>query len=119
MTTSRDAVSSYLDNHDGTMLEDLLKFLSIPSISTDPAHKSDMEAAASWVAGQLRTAGITTVEIMPTHGHPVVYAEWLEAQGAPTVLIYGHYDVQPPDPLDAWDTPDRTARLRWRDSTTR
>jgi acetylornithine deacetylase/succinyl-diaminopimelate desuccinylase-like protein len=96
------ALTGYLDTHDGRMVEELLEFLRIPSVSTDPSHRRDVEAAASWVAGQLRQAGLTRVDIMETAGHPVVYAEWLGAPEAPTVLVYGHYDVQPPEPLSSW-----------------
>jgi acetylornithine deacetylase/succinyl-diaminopimelate desuccinylase-like protein len=87
-------------------LGELKEFLSIPSISTQPEHKPDIERAAVWLRDKLLTAGFPKVEVMPTPGHPVVYAEWLAAGSeAPTILIYGHYDVQPPDPLEMWDTP--------------
>ncbi len=87
-------------------LAELNEFLSIPSISTQPEHKPDIKRAAVWLRDKLLTAGFPKVEVMPTPGHPVVYAEWLAAGAeAPTVLIYGHYDVQPPDPLEMWDTP--------------
>ena len=92
-------------NHD-RFLSDLQAFLRIPSISTQPDHKPDIERAAAWLRDQLLEAGFPRAEVMPTAGHPVVYAEWLAAgPQAPTVLIYGHYDVQPPDPLDLWKTP--------------
>jgi acetylornithine deacetylase/succinyl-diaminopimelate desuccinylase-like protein len=84
------------------ILEELLRFLRIPSVSTDSAHRADIDAAAAWVAESIRSAGPFRVEVMPTSGHPVVYAEWLDAPDRPTVLVYGHYDVQPPDPLDRW-----------------
>jgi len=79
-------------------------FLSIPSISTDLANQPDMQRAAYWVAAQLSGLGMQNVEIFPTTRHPVVYAEWLGAKGVPTVLVYGHYDVQPADPFDRWQT---------------
>ena len=79
--------------------------LTIPSISTSNDYKPEVLRAALWVADHLRGLGIENVEIMPTGGHPVVYGEWLKRPGAPTVLVYGHYDVQPPDPLDLWETP--------------
>jgi acetylornithine deacetylase/succinyl-diaminopimelate desuccinylase-like protein len=87
-------------------LAELKEFLSIPSVSTQPQHKPDIERAAAWLRDKLLAAGFLRVEVMPTLGHPVVYAEWLAAgPEAPTILIYGHYDVQPPDPLELWDTP--------------
>ncbi len=85
---------------------ELKEFLSIPSISTQPEHKEHIEEAATWLRDQLLTAGFPTAKVMDTPRHPVVTAEWMAAgPDAPTVLIYGHYDVQPPDPLDLWDTP--------------
>ncbi|MDB4897640.1 MAG: peptidase, partial [Firmicutes bacterium] len=86
-------------------LAELVEFLRIPSCSALPEHRQDIGAAAAWVAGQLTAAGIETVRVLETAGNPVVYGEWLAAAGKPTVLIYGHYDVQPPDPLDKWETP--------------
>jgi acetylornithine deacetylase/succinyl-diaminopimelate desuccinylase-like protein len=85
---------------------ELEEFLSIPSISTQPEHKEHIAEAATWLRDQLLAAGFPTAEVMATPRHPVVTAEWMAAgPDAPTVLIYGHYDVQPPDPLDLWDTP--------------
>ena len=86
-------------------LEELREFLAIPSISTLAAHKDDIQRAAEWVAGYFTRAGLDHIHIIPTDGHPLVYADWLHAPGKPTLLIYGHYDVQPPDPLDAWHSP--------------
>ncbi len=87
--------------HDA-ILADLIAFAAIPSVSTDPDHRRDIDTAAAWVAGQLAAAGPFTVQVLPTGRHPVVFGEWLGAPGAPTVLVYGHYDVQPPDPLAKW-----------------
>ena len=88
------------------ILQNLKDFVRIPSISTDPQAKPDMQHAAEWVAGQLRGMGVDNVAIMPTSRHPVVYGEWLKAGATqPTVLIYGHYDVQPAEPLELWHTP--------------
>jgi acetylornithine deacetylase/succinyl-diaminopimelate desuccinylase-like protein len=95
----------YLDTHHDRMVEELLEFLRIPSISTDPTQRAGVDAAAAWVADRLRHAGPLHVELLETAGHPVVYGEWLGAPGKPTLLVYGHYDVQPPDPLDLWQTP--------------
>jgi acetylornithine deacetylase/succinyl-diaminopimelate desuccinylase-like protein len=80
-------------------------FLSIPSISALPAHAADVRRAASWLADALTAAGLEHAEVAETGGHPIVYADWLHAEGAPTVLVYGHYDVQPVDPLDLWTSP--------------
>ncbi len=93
----------YLESH-RTAFEDQLKaLLRIPSISAQSAHNADTRRAAEFMAEQFRRIGLT-VEVFPTAGHPVVYAEWCKAPGKPTVLVYGHYDVQPPDPLDQWIT---------------
>ncbi|CAA9578427.1 MAG: Acetylornithine deacetylase/Succinyl-diaminopimelate desuccinylase and related deacylases [uncultured Thermomicrobiales bacterium] len=86
-------------------LAELADFLRIPSVSALPAHRDDMVRAAGWVAEQLRAAGVPQVETLPTAGHPVVWGAWPAAEpGAPTALIYGHYDTQPADPLDLWET---------------
>jgi acetylornithine deacetylase/succinyl-diaminopimelate desuccinylase-like protein len=100
-----DAIEYTRANQD-RFLAELVDFLSIPSISAQPEHKPDMKRTATWLCEKLLAAGFTTAEVMPTAGHPVVYAEWLAAgPTAPTILVYGHYDVQPPDPLDEWATP--------------
>ncbi len=85
-------------------LDDLFELLSIPSVSADPAHAADVQRAAEWLRAKLEALGFT-VEVVPTAGHPIVYAERLVDPKAPTVLVYGHYDVQPPDPLELWETP--------------
>ena len=77
----------------------------IPSISALPEHAEDCRRAAEFVAGELRRMGVEHVEVSETTGHPVVYGDWLHAEGAPTALVYGHYDVQPVDPLDLWQSP--------------
>jgi acetylornithine deacetylase/succinyl-diaminopimelate desuccinylase-like protein len=86
-------------------LEELKELLRIPSVSTKSEHKPDIERAARWVAEKLRAAGLENVEIAPTKMHPLVYGESLHAPGKPTVLFYGHYDVQPAEPLELWTTP--------------
>lgn len=86
-------------------LAQLKELVAIPSVSTLPDRQPDVQRAAAWLAAHLRDIGMTRAEVIPTAGHPIVYAEWLGAPGAPTVLVYGHYDVQPPDPLDEWRTP--------------
>lgn len=96
----------YVRNHRARFLDELDEFLRIPSISTQAAHQADIQRAAAWVCDRLHVAGFPHAEVMPTAGHPVVYGEWMAAgPNAPTLLLYGHYDVQPPDPLDEWCTP--------------
>jgi acetylornithine deacetylase/succinyl-diaminopimelate desuccinylase-like protein len=97
-------VLSRIDNEKGTYLEELKDYLRIPSISTDPAYKDDVLRCADWLVARMRDAGLTA-ERIETDGYPLVYGEWLGAPGKPTVLFYGHYDVQPPDPLDQWRNP--------------
>jgi acetylornithine deacetylase/succinyl-diaminopimelate desuccinylase-like protein len=87
------------------VLEQLKDFLRIPSISTDPAHHRDVRRAAEFVAKLLRESGLNNVELIEGDGHPLVFGEWLGAPGRPTLLMYGHYDVQPPDPLEEWISP--------------
>ena len=103
---------AYIDARRESILAQLLDFLRIPSVSTDPEHAGDLKAAAEWVAHRLREAGPLTVEILETGGHPVVYGEWLGAPGRPTVLVYGHYDVQPPEPLGEWRSPPFSPEIR-------
>jgi len=86
-------------------LKELEEFLRIPSVSAQSEHKPDIERAARWVAEKLRWAGLENVEIKPTNMHPLVYGESLKAEGKPTILFYGHYDVQPPEPLELWTSP--------------
>ncbi len=97
-------VLTYLSSRHDQILAELVTFAAIPSVSTDPAYADGMAQAATFVADQLRQAGIEGVRMIPTPRHPVVYGEWLHAIDAPTILVYGHYDVQPPDPLDKWQT---------------
>jgi acetylornithine deacetylase/succinyl-diaminopimelate desuccinylase-like protein len=92
----------HLAAHHDKILAELIEFARIPSVSTDPRHREDTARAAEWVAAQLRQAGPIDVRTVATGGHPVVYGEWLGAPKAPTLLVYGHYDVQPPDPLERW-----------------
>jgi acetylornithine deacetylase/succinyl-diaminopimelate desuccinylase-like protein len=111
MTTSDRALSAEQQGY----LDELTEFLRIPSVSTLTAHRDDMRRAAQWVADDLTRSGMENVRLIETHGpmaHPLVYGDWLHAQGQPTLMIYGHYDVQPPDPLDEWKTPPFEATLR-------
>ena len=94
---------TYLEEHHDRFQAELSELLRIPSISYDAAYKDEMNKAADWLAKKLRSMGINNVEILPTSGHSVVYGEWLNGgASAPTVLIYGHYDVQSPEPLEDW-----------------
>ena len=86
-------------------LEQWMAFLKIPSVSADPKYKDDVAEAAEWVKNALIEVGCNNAEIIPSPGHPIVYGEYLIDQNLPTVLVYGHYDVQPPDPIDLWDSP--------------
>ncbi|MGH9682071.1 MAG: dipeptidase [Candidatus Acidiferrales bacterium] len=95
----------YIESRRDDHLAELKEFLRIPSVSTKSEHKPDIERASRWVADKLRAAGLENIEIVPTKMHPLVYAESLHAPGKPTVLFYGHYDVQPAEPLDLWTTP--------------
>ena len=96
---------TYAQQHADTFVEQLKDWLRIPSISTDPAHNDDVRAAAQWLADELRRIGMQKAELMETGGHPIVYAEHHVSDDVPTVLVYGHYDVQPPDPLELWESP--------------
>jgi acetylornithine deacetylase/succinyl-diaminopimelate desuccinylase-like protein len=92
-------------NNQQRFLGELKNLLRIPSISTLEEHKTDIQKAAGFVADELRRIGMENVEIIATQGHPLIYADWLHASGKPTVLMYAHYDVQPPDPLNEWKSP--------------
>jgi acetylornithine deacetylase/succinyl-diaminopimelate desuccinylase-like protein len=98
-------LTEFIEGRRDQNLGELCEFLRIPSVSAKSEHKPDIERAARWVADKLRSAGFNTVQIVPTNLHPLVYAESLEAPGKPTVLFYGHYDVQPAEPLDLWTSP--------------
>ncbi len=104
MANQREAALQYARKNKGLFLSSLKEILNIPSISTDPAHFTDVRRAADWMAKQLRSLGMRKVKVFPTAQHPIVYAERLGVKEAPTVLVYGHYDVQPADPLELWNT---------------
>jgi acetylornithine deacetylase/succinyl-diaminopimelate desuccinylase-like protein len=106
------ATNTFVEQNKDRLLDELKDFLRIPSISTLPEHASDVQRAAAFVADSLRRVGLENVEIIPTAKHPLVYADWLHAPGKPTVLCYGHYDVQPPDPLELWTSPPFEPTLR-------
>ena len=98
-------VEDWLRAQDAETVETLKAFCRIPSVSTDPAYADDVREASRFVAERLAEAGVPTVETVETGGHPCIFAEWIVDPALPTVLVYGHYDVQPPDPLEKWDTP--------------
>lgn len=98
-------VQNYIQNHREKFLEELLELLRIPSVSADPAYKGEVARTAEAVADSLKKAGCKHVEIVPTAGHPIVFGEHIINPDWPTVLVYGHYDVQPADPLELWDSP--------------
>ncbi len=105
MTANSNDVFALIEREQGRYLAELKEYLRIPSISTDPDYKGDVDRCADWLIGKLQAAGLATEKIS-TDGHPLVYAEWLGAgPEKPTVLFYGHYDVQPPDPLEEWRNP--------------
>ncbi len=99
------AAEAWLAGRLPAILADLTAFAAIPSVSTDPAHAPDIRRGADWLAARMRRAGLQDAAVRETGGHPVVTAAWLHAPDAPTILIYGHYDVQPADPVEAWRTP--------------
>jgi acetylornithine deacetylase/succinyl-diaminopimelate desuccinylase-like protein len=99
------AWKNYLEANQDRYLKELLEFLSIPSISSLKEYKADVAKAGEWVAARLQAAGIENVQVLPTGGHPVVYGDWMHAPDKPTVLIYGHFDTQPVDPLELWTQP--------------
>ena len=98
-------VHQYIQTHQQRFLNELFDLLRIPSVSADSKHKTDVRACAEMVKTRLTEAGVDKVEICETAGHPIVYGEKIISASAPTVLVYGHYDVQPPDPLELWHTP--------------
>src|SRR5437773_2298593 len=103
---------NYYEQNRQNFLEGLQTFLRIPSISTLTEHKPDIQCAAEFVRNELRAAGLANAELIEGEGNPLVYAEWTGAPGKPTLLLYGHYDVQPPDPLDAWKSPPFEPAIR-------
>ena len=104
MTTLDPAIEAQLEATREARLESYLEFLRIPSISALPEHAGDMRRAAEWIAAELTRIGFEHAEVCATPWHPIVYADWLHAEGAPTVIVYCHYDVQPVDPIELWDT---------------
>ena len=112
-----DAVVAYAKANGERFVEELKDLLRIPSVSTDPERAGDVRRAAEFVAEGLRAAGMDGVRLIETStkdrtGHPLVYADWLKAPGKPTVLLYGHYDVQPAEPLEEWKSPPFEPEVR-------
>ncbi|HEX6988225.1 MAG TPA: M20/M25/M40 family metallo-hydrolase, partial [Bacillota bacterium] len=106
------AAERYLAEHRDRHLAELKEFLAIPSVSALPEHKPDVRRAAEWLAQHMRAAGVPDVRVMETAGNPVVFGQWHVADDRPTVIIYGHYDVQPVDPVELWETPPFEAAER-------
>jgi acetylornithine deacetylase/succinyl-diaminopimelate desuccinylase-like protein len=100
-----EKILSYIESNKQRYLSELKDFIAIPSVSSQTNHNGDMQLCAQWIVDHMKSIGMQNAKIMPTPGHPVVYSEWLGAAGAPTVLFYGHYDVQPVDPLNLWTSP--------------
>lgn len=106
------AVIDFINTNRDHYVDELKGLLAIPSISALPEHAADVRRCAEWCVSHLERIGLRHVELLETPGHPIVYADWLDAPGAPTILFYGHYDVQPVDPLDLWQTPPFEANVR-------
>ncbi len=106
-----ESISSFIDDHRDQFVRELAQFLSVPSVSTLSEHEKDIIEAAGWVHDQIKRCGFNA-KIYPTERHPIVYGRSKEVPGAPVLLIYGHYDVQPPDPLDEWQTPPFSPDIR-------
>jgi acetylornithine deacetylase/succinyl-diaminopimelate desuccinylase-like protein len=105
-------VIDFINTNRDRYLDELKEYLAIPSISALPEHKADVRRCAEWTADEMRRIGLQNVRLEETPGHPIVYGDWLGAEGAPTILFYGHYDVQPVDPLDLWESPPFEATIR-------
>ncbi len=107
-----DTVLSFIDSQQGRYLTELNELLAIPSVSSQESHKPDMARAAQWLSEHMTRIGMEHVAIMETGGHPLIYGDWLHAPGKPTVLVYGHYDVQPEEPVELWHSPPFTGTVR-------
>ncbi len=107
-----DKIIDFINVNRDRYIDEMTRYLAIPSISALPQHKGDVRACAEWTADEMRRIGLRNVRLEETPGHPVVYGEWLAAPGAPTILFYGHYDVQPVDPVNLWTSPPFEATIR-------
>jgi len=105
-------VIDFINTNRDRYVEELKEYLAIPSISALPEHDKDLKACAEWTAAAMGHVGLENVRLIETPGNPVVYGDWLKAENAPTILFYGHYDVQPVDPLDLWESPPFEATVR-------
>jgi acetylornithine deacetylase/succinyl-diaminopimelate desuccinylase-like protein len=105
-------VIDFINTNRDRYVEELKTYLAIPSISALPQHQADVRRCAEWTADEMRRIGLENVRLVETPGHPVVYGDWLGAEGAPTILFYGHYDVQPVDPVELWESPPFEATIR-------
>ena len=105
-------IISFVNSNKDRYLSELKDFIAIPSVSSQKNHDPDMRRCAQWVSDHMRTVGMQNIQVFETKGHPVVYSEWMGAPGKPTVLLYGHYDVQPVDPLNLWTSPPFEATIR-------
>ena len=105
-------IIDHINTHRDRYVDQLKEYLAIPSISALPQHAADVRRCAEWTAEEMRRIGLQNVRLIETPGHPVVYGDWLGAEGAPTILFYGHYDVQPVDPVDQWESPPFEATVR-------
>src|SRR3954463_4549062 len=107
-----NSVIDFINTNRDRYVEELKQYLAIPSISALPQHQADVKRCAEWTADEMRRIGMQNVRSIETPGFPVVYGDWLGAGGAPTILFYGHYDVQPVDPVDLWESPPFEATVR-------
>jgi len=98
-------ILSFMESNHDRYLQELKELLAIPSVSSQNDRKPEMRRAVEWLYNHMTRIGLQHVQILETEGHPVVYADWLGAPGKPTILLYGHYDVQPEDPVDKWESP--------------
>jgi acetylornithine deacetylase/succinyl-diaminopimelate desuccinylase-like protein len=105
-------VIDFINTNRDRFVDELKNYLAIPSISALPQHQADVRRCAEWTADEMRRIGMQNVRLIETPGNPVVYGDWLAAEGAPTILFYGHYDVQPVDPLNLWESPPFEATVR-------
>src|SRR6187455_2703944 len=105
-------VIDFINTNRDRYVDELKAYLAIPSISALPQHAGDVKRCAEWTADEMRRIGLQNVRLIETPGFPVVYGDWLGAEGAPTILFYGHYDVQPVDPLELWQSPPFEATVR-------
>src|SRR5688500_18327122 len=105
-------ITDFINTNRDRYVTELKDYLAIPSISALPHHAGDVRRCAEWTADEMRRVGLDNVRLIDTPGNPIVYGEWLKAPGAPTMLFYGHYDVQPVDPLELWESPPFEATIR-------